>query len=232
LRRDFEVLRLGAIIALFLPCVGRVAIGATTRAKTAAVLPTHRLHRERQRDHLLKKAAEVELTPAEPAGLELVAQEYSVAGERRGALRIGGNPTARRLEHQPEAFANRLTIASEAPPARQLEQALDLPLQVEIFAHAVEAGPDFQDPPEPLCKLRIAAAALPPPRGSHAEEELGGALGQSVDQDFHAAGPPHRVSETAEKTPGCLDRRIAEGDAERQPGRAIPGGFGILGGDG
>ena len=49
-----------------------LAIGAATRAKTAAVVPTHRLHRERQRDHLLKIAAEVDLTPAKPAGLELV----------------------------------------------------------------------------------------------------------------------------------------------------------------
>ena len=106
----------------------RVAIGATTRAKTAAVLPTHRLHRERQRDHLLKIAAEVDLTPAKPAGLELVAQDHSVAGEHRGPLRIGGNPATRRLEDQPEAFANRLTIASEAPPARQLESTGSLPL--------------------------------------------------------------------------------------------------------
>jgi hypothetical protein len=167
-----------------------VAIGATTRAKTLAVFPTHRLRRERQSDHLLKKASEVDLTSAEPAGLELVAQEYPVAGECRGTLRIGGDTTSRRFEHQPEAFANRLTIAIEAPHARQLERAVDLPLQVEIFAHAVDTDPEFKDPVKALLQLQIAAAALLPPRGSHAEEKLGGAFGQSVGQDFHAAGHP------------------------------------------
>ena len=94
-----------------------VAIHAAARAQPAAFLPAQRLHRKEQCDPLLEEPSEVDLAAAEPAGLELVRETESVAGEGGGALGIRGNPVPRRLQDQPEPLADRLTIAREAAAA-------------------------------------------------------------------------------------------------------------------
>src|SRR5688572_568945 len=96
-----------------------VAVRAAARAEAAAVLATERLDGNGQGQDLSDEAVQMDLGAAEPARFELVGEVEPFVGERSGPFRIGRHAIPRRLEHESEPFADRRTIASEAPAARE-----------------------------------------------------------------------------------------------------------------
>src|SRR5512138_1575620 len=170
---------------LVAPTRGRVAIRATARAQPPAFFLAQWLDRQRERDDLADEVAEVDLVALVPARLQFVAETHPPARERRGGFRLGGDPRSRRLEHESEGLAERVTIADEAAPALELERAGERPLDVHVVAHAMRAQRDVDRVRVRAAQLGQQLVGLAAPRLGRVEVESGRAVLQPVDVELH-----------------------------------------------
>jgi len=114
-----------------------VAIHSAAWAQPTAVISTnglHRLHESNQLEHI---RCQVQFAAPEPARLQLFREEDAVSSQCRRPLGIGRYPIPCCFQHEAKALTNRLTIAGEAAPARQLELGGDAAIEVQIEPHRV-----------------------------------------------------------------------------------------------